>query len=120
MTSRKRLGWSALGALLVIGLAARSIVGDEWPMLWTVVYVAAICYSFWLLRETPDKSRKMWNYSPRRGLLYFLLGFVIFPITAALSALFGDPMSLTAAALFTLGMSVTIGVVGTFTENVGV
>lgn len=68
-------------------------------------------------RNLPAKT---WDFDPKRGVLYFFLGWVIFPALIGIEALFGTDFTLGRMVIGTLAMSVLIGILGTFTENVGV
>lgn len=63
---------------------------------------------------------KVWDFNPKRGVLYFLLGWIIFPSMMVLDAIFGAGLTLGGMAAGTLFASVFIGIAGTFTENIGV
>ena len=65
-------------------------------------------------------SDKMWDFNPKRGLLYFFCGWLIFPVTIVIEMIFGTDITLCRMVLGTLGLSVLIGILGTITENVGV
>lgn len=73
----------------------------------------------WTLRELPDPKAKAFDFNPSRGLLYFILGFFIFPIVAIIKAVFGAELSLSSMLLFTLVGSTAAGIVGVFTEHIG-
>ena len=79
-----------------------------------------MCWSIWQLREPPDPNSKGFDFNPKRGVLFFFLGFLIFPITFGMDAIFGAEMSVSDMSMMTAGGSVLIGLLGTFTEHVGV
>ncbi len=77
-------------------------------------------WAAWTFRDPPDPRAKAFDFNPRRGLFYFLSGFVIFPITAIINAVFGAELSLSSMLIFTVAGSVFAGIVGVFTEHVGI
>ena len=114
----------ALGLLLLLAIAARYITGvaqDDWDPFWNIAYVSALgVAAFLALYDRKNFPEKMWDFNPKRGLLYFLLGWIIFPVMMVVDGLFGAEFTLSSMAVATLVLSVFIGVAGTFTENVGV
>lgn len=94
--------------------------GQSWPVYVWIPLLAAAFWAVWVLRDPPDPSAKSFDFNPKRGLLYFFLGFFIFPIIALINAIFGAELSLGSMTLFTLVGSVFVGIVGIFTEHVGI
>lgn len=124
MNPRKLIGAVALGLLLLLALAIRYIAGipqDNWNPLWSLAYVIGLCVAlFMAFYDRKNLPEKVWDFNPKRGVLYFLLGWIIFPFMMVVDALFGAELTLSGMAAGTFFMSVLIGVAGTFTENVGV
>lgn len=124
MNLRKLIGAVALGLLLLLALAIRYIAGipqDGWNLWWSLAYVVALCVAlFMALYDRKNLPEKMWDFNPKRGVLYFLLGWVLFPLMMAVNHVFGAEFTLSGMVFGTLIMSVFVGIAGTFTENVGV
>jgi hypothetical protein len=124
MKRRQVIGAVAFGLLLLLGLVLRYVAGfsqvDVNPVL-SLAYVAALCLTMFLAfydrTNFPDKT---WDFKPKRGLLYFLLSWLIFPLMMVVDAISGADFTLTRMAVGTLIMSLLIGLAGTFMENVGV
>jgi hypothetical protein len=121
---RKRIGLAAFCVLLLLGLGVRHIAGirqDEWSPLWGMLYIVALGVAFisgfFDRKNLPEKT---WDYNPKRGLLYFCLGWMIFPVMIGVEALVGTNFTLAGMLVSTLALSVLMGIAGTFTENVGV
>ena len=72
------------------------------------------------VRRRSRPIRTVLDFNPGRGILYFFLGWIIFPIMIGVEAVSGADFSSSRMLLGTLAMSVLVGIVGTFTENVGV
>ncbi len=119
MITRQRVGWVLLAVLLAIGGLARWLQSD-WSLAWSIAFIVALCFAFWQLRETPSKPSKVFDFNPKRGLLFFVMGFVIFPFVALIGALFGDEITLVNVVMLTAFGSAFIGFIGVFTEHVGV
>ena len=121
---RKMIGGVALGLLVLIGFVSRYVPGysqDEWGLWWRIAFVIAGCVAlFAAFYDRKNLSEKTWDFSPKRGLLYFFLGWIIFPLMMGIDAIFASDFTLSRMVLATLALSVLIGVAGTFTENVGV
>jgi hypothetical protein len=124
LNPRKVIGAVALSFLLLFALAVRYIAGipqDGWDPFWAVAYVFALCVAlFMAFYDRKNFPEKVWDFNPRRGLLYFLLGWIIFPFMMVIDAVFGADFTLSAMLTASLVGSVLVGVAGTFTENVGV
>ncbi|WP_108787609.1 hypothetical protein [Erythrobacter sp. Alg231-14] len=60
------------------------------------------------------------GFSPKRGAMYFLLGFFAFPVSLGVKAAFGADFSIQSAIIFTAFASVLIGAIGTFTDIPGI
>ncbi len=118
------MGSLALGLLLVLGLASRyvpEISQDEWGIGWRLAYALALCASlFATFYDRKNFPQKTWNFNPKRGALYFVLGWIIFPLMIGIEAVSGTDFTFGEMVLTTLALSVVMGVFGTFTENVGV
>ena len=124
MNRRKLVGAVALGLLLLLGLAGGYVPWlsqEDWGTWWSLAYVAALCAAlvaaFYDRKNLPQKT---WDFNPKRGLTYFLLGWIIFPVMVGVDAMSGTDLTLSRMVLGTLALSALVGVVGTFTENIGV
>jgi len=121
---RKLMGAVALGLLLLLGLASRYVPGfsqDDWGTWWKLAYVIALCAAlFAALYDRKNLPKKTWDFNPKRGVLYFFLGWIIFPVMIGIEAMSGTDFTLSRMVLGTLALSVLVGIFGTFTENVGV
>ncbi|WP_324750062.1 hypothetical protein SH591_00510 [Sphingomonas sp. LY54] len=124
MDRRKLMGSVAFGLLLLLGWASRYAPGlsqDDWGTWWKLAYVVAVCAAlFAAFYDRQNLPAKTWNFNPKRGLLYFFLGWIIFPVMIGIEAISGTDFTLSRMVLGTLALSVLVGIVGTFTENVGV
>lgn len=124
MNTRKLIGVVAFSLLLSFGLAGRcfpELSLENWQISWKLGYIFAVCVAlFSAFYDQKNFSDKMWDFNPRRGLLYFFCGWIIFPMTIAVEIIFGTEITLSRILLGTLGLSVLLGILGTFTENVGV
>ncbi|WP_338302804.1 hypothetical protein [Erythrobacter sp. Dej080120_24] len=120
--SKQTAAFVAIGLCSLIVLVKQWLLGDEHEAPW-FVWIPILCvlgWSLWQLREKPDPSSKAFDFNPRRGILFFFLGFLIFPLMLGINALFGADISFLNASLVTVGGSLFIGLVGTFTERVGI
>ncbi len=124
MSPRKLVGAIGLAILLCVGIAARfgwPSYSDDWETGWRIIYAFAMCAALLLaFYDRRNFPKKTWDFNPRRGLLYFCLGWVLFPVLALIRSVSGAEFTSAGVFVFTLLMSVLIGVFGTFTENVGV
>jgi hypothetical protein len=124
LNPRKLIGAVALGLLLLLGLGSRYVPGlsqDNWGTWWNLAYVLAVCAAlFSAFYDRKNLPEKTWDFNPKRGLTYFFLGWIIFPIMIGVEALSGTDFTLSRMVLGTLSLSVLIGIFGTFTENVGI
>lgn len=124
LNRRKLISAIALCALLIFGWVSQfgpTLLQGNWAIGWKLAFGVAVCATF--LATFYDKRnlpKKLWDLNPRRGLLYFLLGWLIFPVMIGIEAISGSNFELTEMVLITLGMSALIGIAGTFTENVGI
>ena len=125
MNRRKLIGGIALLALmgLAFGFGPEGrIVQNQWGTGVKLVFAVAICSA--LVAAFYDRKnlpRKAFDFSPKRGLLYFLLGWFLFPILLGFKIAFGEiDVTLGQIAATTLVLSVLAGIVGTFTENTGI
>jgi len=121
---RKLVGLTAFFLLLLLGAGVSYIEGisqDDWDPLWRLAYIASICVAFVVaLYDRKNVPEKTWDFNPKRGVLYFALGWVIFPLMIGADALLGTDFSVVRIVMGTFMMSILIGVIGTFTENVGI
>ena len=124
MNPRKIIGAVALALLVLIALASRYLAGipqEQWGPVWNIAYVGAVFTALVMaLYDRKNLPEKVWDYNPKRGLFYFMLGWILFPIMMTIDALFGTEISLGGMLIGTAMMSVLVGIAGTFTENVGV
>lgn len=124
MNPRKLIGAVAFGVLLLLALAIRYIADvprDEWKPLWALAYAVALCVAmFTAFYDRKNFPEKTWDFNPRRGVLYFLLGWIIFPLMMVVDAVAGSDFSITRMLLGTFVLSAFIGIAGTFTEHAGV
>ena len=115
-------------AFILIGICCAMVLGQEWlfdedyqaPWFVWIPTLGVLAWSLWQLREKPDPSSKTFDFNPRRGVLFFILGFLIFPFMLGMEAIFATDISLATAGLVTLGGSLLVGLIGTFTEHVGI
>jgi len=124
MNPRKLFGGGAFCMLLFWGWVSNYIEGasqKDWAPFWQLAYGVGICVTFVIaFYDRKNLPAKTWDFNPKRGVLYFFLGWVIFPVLIGIEALFGTDFTLSRMVIGTLAMSVLIGILGTFTENVGV
>lgn len=124
LNRRKLTGVAVLGLLILLGLGVRYGAGipqEAWNPLWSLAYLLALGAAFIAVFYDPKNfPEKTWDFNPKRGILYFFLGWVIFPLLVGVDALLGSDLSLSRLAIGTLCLSVLLGVLGTFTENVGI
>lgn len=124
MNLRKLIGVVALGLLLLFGLGSRHVPGlsqENWGTWWNLAYVFAVCAAlFAAFYDRKNIPAKAWDFNPTRGLMYFFLGWIIFPIMIGVEALSGADFTLSRMALGALSLSILVGILGTFTKNVGV
>ena len=64
--------------------------------------------------------KQSWDFNPKRGLFYFLMGWVVFPLLIVVESISGADISLSRMFVGTFVLSALVGVFGTFTENIGV
>lgn len=114
----------AFCALLFFGWISQSesrLSQDNWSIGWKLAFGVAVCAAFLVtFYDKKNLPKKLWDLNPKRGFLYFVLGWLIFPVMIGFRAMSGNDLELTEVLLITLGMSALIGIVGTFTENVGI
>ena len=124
MNPRKLIGVTAFCLLLLWAWAASYIDGmlpSSWSVFSRLAYVVGLCVTFFIaFYDRKNFPEKAWDFNPKRGVLYFFLGWIIFPVLIGVKALFGTDLTLSGMVIGTLAMSVLIGILGTFTENVGV
>lgn len=124
MNTRQKWGMISVAVLLLIGFASDRIPEfshDNLPSFVILAYIIALCCAiFAAFYDKRNFSGKTWDFNPKRGLLYFFFGFLIFPFLAAIEFIFGAGISLEGMIIFTLIGSVLIGILGIFTEHVGI
>lgn len=124
LNRRKLIGAVALGLLVLLGLASRYVPAlsqDDWGIWWKLAYVIAVCAAlFAAFYDRKNFPEKTWDFNPKRGLLYFFLGWIILPVMIGMEAASGTDFAVSRMVLVTLALSFLLGIAGTFTENVGV
>lgn len=125
MNRRKLIGAIALVALFgfAFGFGPEGRISQtEWGTGGSLVFAVAICGAlFAAFYDRKNLPKKAFDFNPKRGMLYFMLGWVLFPILFVLRWGVKDlDFSMAELAAGTLVMSVLIGIVGTFTENTGI
>lgn len=124
MNRRKLIGAVAFGLLLLFGLAGRyfpQLSQGDWSSLSKLAYVIALCAAlFAAFYDRENFPEKAWDFNPKRGILYFFFGWIIFPVMIGIEAISGTDFTLSGMVMGTLVLSVLIGIFGTFTENIGV
>lgn len=124
LNPRRLIGAVALSLLVLLAFAVRYIADipqDAWNPLWSVAYVLGLCVAlFMTFYDRKNIPEKVWDFNPKRGVLYFFLGWIIFPFMMVIDAIFGVEFTISGMAVGTFVISVFIGIAGTFTENVGV
>ena len=122
--NRKLIGAVALGLLLLLGVASHYVPGlsqDGWDLWWRLAYGLALGMAlFATFYDRKNFPEKTWDYNPKRGVAYFFLGWIIFPIMMGVEAVSGTDFTLSRMVLGTLALSALVGILGTFTGNVGV
>ena len=58
------------------------------------------------------------GFSPRRGTVYFFVGFVVGCVLVGLNSLTGSVPAVSSAIIFIVGFATVAGVIGTFTDKV--
>ena len=124
MSYRKLIGAVAFGLLLLVGVVIRYVAGisqEDWDPVWALAYTIGLCVAFILaFYDRKNFPEKTWDYNPRRGVMYFFLGWIILPISIGVDAMFGANITLSSMIIGTFFISSLIGLLGTFTANVGV
>ena len=116
--------------MALIGIAISSavvlvqvwVLGDDYQAPWYVwlPVLGIIAWSMWQLRDRSIGQKPIFDFNPRRGFAYFVIGFITFPLLLGAKALFGAELTVTSAALFTIAGSIFAGLVGTVTEHAGI
>lgn len=122
MINKNSLAYVAVFVICVAGILKAWVFDSEssWPIyVWLPILLLAL-WVMWTFRERPDPAAKAFDFNPKRGLLYFFLGFIVCPIVAMIDAVFGAELSLRSMLIFTGVGAVMAGIAGTFTENVGI
>jgi len=124
LNKRKLIGFVALALLLLVGWISRNVPGlspSDWGTGWKLAYGVSVCAALFAAfcdrRNFPEKT---WDFNPKRGFTYFLLGWIMFPVMIGMSAASGSDISLSGMVIATLALSVLVGIAGAFTENVGI
>ena len=120
MNPRKLIGAIAFLGLLAFGALSKSSQ-DDWNAIQSLAFVIAICIAMVAtLYDPKNLPEKVWDFDPKRGLMYFGLGWILFPLLIAVDAFTKSDFSWSGMLIGTLAMSFLVGIAGTFTENVGV
>ena len=120
MNPRKLIGAIAFVGLLIFGAFSQPS-HDDWNVLQRLAFIIAICVTMILtLYDRRNLPRKVWDFNPKRGLLYFCLGWILFPMMIAVDSFLQANFSWAGMLAGTLAMSILIGIIGIFTENVGI
>jgi len=124
MTPVRKWGIVAFIGLLLLGFAARYIPEldqQNWHLGIKIAFILFLCCAmFAAFYDKKNFSGKTWDFNPKRGLFFFFLGLLIFPILALIKASFSTDLTWTGMITFTLIGSVIIGVLGIFTEHIGI
>lgn len=125
MNRRKLIGGIALLALMgfAFGFGPEGrIVQNQWGTGVKLVFAVAICSAlFAAFYDRKNLPKKAFDFNPKRGLMYFLLGWILLPVLLVFRWGMKDmDYSVADLAVGTLVMSVLIGIIGTFTENTGI
>ena len=119
---RRALAFVGIAVASVIVLIQEWVLGENYQAPWHLwmPILAILGWSLWQLREAPDPNSKAFDYNPKRGVLFFFCGFLIFPLILGIDALFRTDISIAEIALITIGGSFIVGLAGVFTEHVGI
>lgn len=122
MVSKQSAAFGVIFALSAVALVQTWLLDDrlKWPVWVWLPFFALLAWAMWQLRDPPNPSAKAFDFNPKRGLLYFLAGFLVFPLLALAEALFGADLSVSSMVLFTTFGSILAGILGSFTEHVGI
>ena len=125
MNHRKLIGGIALLALMgfAFGFGPEGRISQtEWGTGVKLVFAVAICSAlFAAFYDRKNLPKKAFDFNPKRGLLFFLLGWILLPVLLVFRWGMKDmDYSVAELAVGTLVMSVLIGIIGTFTENTGI
>ncbi len=94
---------------------------EDWDLLWSLAYILALCIAlFMAFYDRKNFPKTTWAFNPKRGVLYFFFGWMIFPIIIGVDLVLGADFNFAGMVFGTLFMSIFIGILGTFTENIGV
>lgn len=105
MNRRKLIGAVTLGMLLLLGVSDRSISQEAWGTWWQIAYIVALCAALFVaLYDRNNLADKAWDFNPKRGLLYFSLGWIAFPLMIGIEAISGSDFALGRMLLGTLAL----------------
>lgn len=108
MNRRRLIGAVALGLLLMLGVASRYVprlAQDDWGMWWKLTYCLMLSAAFFAaFYDRKHLPKRAWDFNPKRGLQYFLLGWITFPVMIGLAAMSGTDFALSRMVLGTLAL----------------
>jgi len=81
MISKQSFAYAGIFVVCATGLIHAWILdeGQSFPIYVWLPLLLITFWAFWALRDPPDRSTKAFDFNPKRGILYFLLGLIIFP-----------------------------------------
>jgi cytochrome c biogenesis protein CcdA len=120
--TRQGLAFVGIAFASSVMLIHKWVLDESYPAPWYfwLPLLAVLAWSVWQLRERPDPNSKLFDFNPKRGAFYFILGFLIFPFMLGIDAVFGTDITMAETVFITIGGSIFIGLVGIFTEHFGV
>lgn len=119
MFDRKALPSWGLAIFILAALAQIWVFPDRpmWPnWVWFPFYVMGLA-SVWAYRDRSRPKGKVFDFNPKRGAFYGMLGLVLFPVMALVDAVFGADLSVASMALYTAVGCALVGIIGTFTDR---
>ncbi|MEM6585613.1 MAG: hypothetical protein AAF692_07645 [Pseudomonadota bacterium] len=118
MMPRKIVGAFAFVVLLVAAyIFDVGAFGVTAKLAYALAVAAAFFATFYDRKNFPEKT---WDFNPKRGLLFFGLGLLVFPIMAAARSFGEVEIQWDNVVLFTLIAATLAGIAGTLTENIGI
>ena len=118
MNPRKIIGGitfvGLLGAAFIFDLEA---LGTMERLAYGLALAMALFATFYDRKNIPKKT---WDFSPKRGMEFFGIGLVAFPIMAVARSFGETELEWENVVVFTLIMATVAGIAGTFTEDIGI